>query len=316
MKTKVMLCSILLAVFGFTAYSLTVGVNLPWVRYGWDVGENPWNKGRGDGFATHRNELDAKLKIAHENHLEVVRGFLFADCRTGIQKKDERLILDEYALPDIRAFLEAVKENKSQESMPVLFDWTIADGEAVGPNSLGEHPEYILDPKQRRQILELLVPVFVLFSEYKEQIRSIDLFNEPEHAKVLMQSWNGQVQMYAFLSELSEMLKKYAPEVKVTIGTASADSMLYRWNSVPQDEYQFHYYFSPEFRMPPVFQFNALNQQVLIGEFECRNVGFQLDWAKRSGYPLVMFWSLSGHDKYWVDLEGVRKWKEKNYPAD
>src|SRR6185503_14300785 len=85
-----------------------VGVNLPWIGYGTDVGASRWFPAGGLAQQTEaRDRLDRAFAAIARDGISIVRMFLLCDARSGVRFDDNGfpLGLDESFFPDTDALL-------------------------------------------------------------------------------------------------------------------------------------------------------------------------------------------------------------------
>ena len=190
------------------------GVNLPWVRYGWDLGVNPWGGAPG-GFASNSAALEEDFAYLRTNGVKMCRVFLFCDFRTGLAYDGEDYILgvDEYVFADMRTVLDVAASNSIQ-LIPVLMDYTIADGvQWEGPNKVGEHPEFITNGVRRAQLIDNVIRPFVREFGTNDTIYAWDIINEPRLASAV-----SQAQMQAFVEACATAIAGELPGAAVCFG--------------------------------------------------------------------------------------------------
>ena len=105
-----------------------VGVNLPWIGYGTDVGASLWFPNGGlSRQPAALDRLDRTLAAIAHDGISVVRVFLLCDARSGVRfDSDEFPVgVDEAVLPDINALLAAARRHHVG-LIPVLLDFICA----------------------------------------------------------------------------------------------------------------------------------------------------------------------------------------------
>ncbi|GEM_PF-1013134 len=265
------------------------GVNLPWINYGWDVGRHPWN-GKHGGFATNRSRLFEDFSLLAKHQVKVVRVFIFCDLRSGFffNLQGEPVALDNYVMTDFQTLLD-VASSTGLKLIPVLFDYTIADGrESENGIKVGEYPSFLEDPIRRRKLLAVLAPFFHRFGQHPG-ILAWDIFNEPDNIVLV-----SEADIDCFLTETVSFLKKLAPKAAVTIGGKNIESFS-RWKYLPVDFLQFHHFSSSE-NLPRIDRRKQVflpALPVLIGECSPSTVVSQLQAAWEAGYEGCLFWSLN-----------------------
>ncbi|MEK7992659.1 MAG: cellulase family glycosylhydrolase, partial [Planctomycetota bacterium] len=262
------------------------GANLPWVNYGYDIGND------GMGFSTNAANLAALNAELAKWQGDYVRIFLFTDLRSGI-------IFDVNGVPtgftdkvyaDMQALLAAAAAN-NVKLMPVLFDYLLADGDTVG-GGLGEHADLITDPTKRAALVSLFVNFMQTFGN-DPSIYAWDIMNEPEFADgagvniSLLQDFVG-----AFIA----MIHAEAPGSLVTVGSRNWSDMIQYWTGLGLDIYQFHYYDEMAGTNPLNHMFTQAElallagKPVIAGELGSTDITNKLNILLQYGYNGGFFW--------------------------
>ncbi|MFN4226853.1 MAG: hypothetical protein ACK4F0_01760 [Candidatus Ratteibacteria bacterium] len=286
-----------------TDFVFNSGINLPWINYGWDIGRNPW-EGKHGGFSSNKLILIEKFNFFKKIGAKVVRVFLFCDLRSGVifnEKGD--FIFDNYVYKDFSTLIE-VAESTDMKILPVIFDYTIADGiyEENGIK-VGEHSEIFNDINLQKKLLFLFADFFKKI-DTKNLIYGWDIINEPEHLRI------ESSKIENFISEFIKLIKKYRKKEKVTVGALSR-IYLSNYKKFNLDFYQFHYYDSFENNVCLDYHFYELllEKPVILGEIEASDIINKLTTIWKNGYKGVLIWPdekfLSDGWKFfkvWIDV--------------
>ncbi|MCS7180294.1 MAG: hypothetical protein NZ891_02960, partial [bacterium] len=267
-----------------TDFVINSGINLPWLNYGWDIGRNPWNKEHG-GFSSNKEVLFQKFKFFKEIGVNIVRVFLFCDLRSGIILDEKgKYVFDKYVYKDFGALID-VAEKTNIKILPVLFDYTIADGVIEENNiKVGEYPEIFYDIDQQIKLVKLFEEFFKKV-DTKNLIYGWDIINEPENLKI------EDEKVEKFILSFINLLRKYRKKEKITIGSISR-IYLNNYRKFNIDFYQFHYYDSFEnMSFLDYHNYNLLlDKPVIIGELESSNIMKKLTKLWENGYKGVLIW--------------------------
>ena len=272
-----------------TDFSKYSGVNLPWINYGWDVGRNPWGMEHG-GFSSNRNRLLEDFSFLRDNGVKVVRLFIFCDLRSGILFNQSGIPLkfDTFVEEDFNVLVDTAKKT-GLLLIPVLFDYTIADGVNIeGVTRVGEFPELFTDPVKQKDLLKIFGAFFRKFASHPA-IFAWDIINEPEHIESV-----SEKNMYEFVSGFVKLIHKYATEAKITVGLLNRNNVN-RWVNFDLDIYQFHYFDSFDSLFPlnfPVVNL-GVDKPVIAGELETTDIHNKLTILWNNGYKGGLFWALN-----------------------
>jgi hypothetical protein len=283
-----------------------VGVNLPWVRYGTDVGASLWFP---DGGLSRQpaalERLDRTLASIARDGVSVVRVFLLCDARSGVRFDAHGfpLGIDEAVLPDVDAMLTAARRHHVG-LMPVLLDFllcgapTIVDGVQLGGRS-----RIIADRDAGAAFIDrVLRPIVERFGR-DDAVIAWDVFNEPEWC-LRGRPWPGRTAvsfdaLQRFLGETVSCVQRSARQ-PVTVGCAGT----WRLDLVTPlglDFYQVHWYdrFGWSALARPVAELGLQDRPVILGEFAGRGhrIADVLDAAKRAGYEGALVWSVLAEDE-------------------
>ncbi len=261
------------------------GVNLPWINYGWDIGRNPWEENNHGGFSSNKRVLLEKFIFFKNMGANVIRVFLFCDLRSGvIFDKFGNCIFDEYVYKDFNSLIEVAKETNIK-ILPVIFDYTIADGvSSENGIPVGEHPEIFENEDIQKKLLKLFEGFFKKI-DTKNVIYGWDIINEPEHLKIERKKVDD------FIFSFIKLIRKYRKKENITVGALSG-IYLPHYKKFNLDFYQFHHYdsfqniFSLENHLYNLF----LDRPVIVGELEPGDLINKLTKIWENGYNGVLIW--------------------------
>lgn len=287
---------------------VAVGANLPWLDYGQDIGASAWRPDGGLAVPVRRERLRRELGRLAASGARLVRLWLLGDGRAGLalDSAGQPLGLDDRALPDLEAALDALRE-AGLRAMPVLIDYLwFAPVRHVGGVQLGGRRELVRDPGRRARLLELVLGPLVARCSRAAEVAAFDLVNEPEWATLGVGTLDPRAsisrrEMRSFLGELATSVHARAPQ-PVCVGLASA-----RWRSLldglPLDFEQVHWYESLDGVTElarPVAPPAAGRRAPLLGEFPTRGAslppGRIVEIALDAGYSGALAWSALATD--------------------
>lgn len=284
-----------------------LGANLPWVRYGADVGRNAWHPE--GGIAAHPDpaRLLQLLLVLREHGVRCVRWFLLCDGRSGIRFGADGTPrgLDATACRDLDAILRLV-DRAGLRLLPVLLDFHwCRPARRLNGVTLGGHRTTISHPGRRAALVSaVLAPLAARYGR-EPLVYAWDLFNEPEWATFGLGTWQPLASvmpgsMRRFLRDATTAVHAVARQA-VTVGSASA-----RWldlvRGLDLDLYQVHWYEPLEARAPLARPVRALgcDRPVLLGEFPTagttRAPEAIVATARDAGYAGAFFWSVLADD--------------------
>ncbi len=302
-----------------------VGINYPWIHYGWDIGKTPYGGRRSCGFSWHEMRLDVDFAALREAGVDLVRVFLLGDLRTGVILDDAGAVsgLDECVGSDLASLIDAAKKHEISV-MPVLIDFLAADGvkdRELGPGEdmvwlEGEHPELLVDARKRRSLLDNAIrPLVRAVAQLQEQygnIHSIDIANEIGNAKAVVKPDQFD-QIKEFVRACARVIETEAPGIPATLGTRDRSDLVRYWRDIDLGLRQFHFYddFGEE---GLVLDYPAaclgFEEDVLAGEVDpTGDVAAKVETIRRNGYRGVLFWSLHERDGFRIDLDAIKEWK-------
>lgn len=289
------------------AYS---GTNLSWdaneMVYGYDL--KFWGGQSADNASLQK--LDQSLSRLSAAGVQTIRVFTFCDLRAGIRFDIDNMPIgfENYVETGFRRLLEKA-DKYGIKVIPVLFDFTIADGKLI--DGTGEHPDLFTSETKMAAFLKLFEEFVTIFKDDK-RIAMIEILNEPEGIS------NVDFEYVAkFLKNFIDLVNRIT-DIPVTIGFRSFDNTTNEIND-NVDFIQFHLY--PDRDNPEWFSANLeeffkkakeLNKPVLLGEIGARTENEflkVLELSKKYNIP-VMFWigKHNGEDvKFYREL--FKNWK-------
>ena len=284
-----------------------LGINYPWLNYGWDFGDPPPGWAGADVAAwraKNRRDIVADLLQFAELGLFAVRWFVLADgTNYGFGAEAPQLVNDRWRaqpLPASHAFhpqlfedfvflLETCSDLKIQ-FVPVLLDFHWAfPGEAV-PNTpvvKGGRADLIIDEHKRGAFFDTtLEPLLDLSEKYRETIYAWELINEPEWATNPRNIAPSQIPADDKQTVPLEVMRDFIADgirrinarnaFRSTIGFAHRET-IDEWDSAALGVtlHQFHYYAQNKSKLPPhVF---SDEYPCFVGEFASAH---ERDWPE------------------------------------
>ena len=290
-----------------------VGVNLPWIGYGTDVGASAWYPAGGlSAQPAALDLLDQTFAALAVDGVSIVRTFLLCDARSGVRFDGDGVPtgLDEAVLPDMDTLLAAARRHNVR-LMPVLLDFHLCKPPRIVDGvQLGGRSQLLTDPDTRMAFVDLVLRPIVERYGHDETIAAWDVMNEPEWCLGIGPLRRRGVAFDAlqeFLGRAIQCVRDFARQ-PVTIGCAGT-ARLDLVRPLGLDFYQIHWYekFGWAALQRPVADLGLGDRAVILGEFPGRSpfVVDVLDAAKRAGYSGALVWSvLAGDDQsaYPVDL--------------
>lgn len=284
--------------------ALSLGVNLPWKRYGCDFGTNAWRLG---GLSVHDNAAVRRvLRTARDSGAEIVRWFMFCDGRAGIDYDAAGLPgrLQSAVFDDIARALDIVGDDDLR-LVPVLFDFHWArPARVVNGVQLGGRAWMLRDPVARHALTVRVVdPVLARFGR-DPRIAMWDLCNEPDW--MAQASWppGARVRRFTLRQWFAELMLhvRGASAHPVTVGLATARG-LSLVKGLHLDVLQVHWYDRHQ-RRAPLEQCPSRPGHppcpVILGEFPSANSERPpaqiLATAHAAGYAGAWGWSLLADD--------------------
>lgn len=283
--------------------AFSLGVNLPWKRYGCDVGTNAWRLG---GLSGHDNAVVRRaLWTARDSGADTVRWFLFCDGRAGIDYDAEGLPLrlQPGVFDDLARMLDMVGE-ASLRLVPVLFDFHWArQPQHLNGVQLGGRAWILRDPVARHRLTVSVVDPVLARLGHDPRIAMWDLCNEPDW--MTRPSWPpgtrvSRSTLRHWFAELVLHIRR-ASAHPVTVGLATARG-LRLVKGLGLDVLQVHWYDKHQ-RKAPLEHCPTLPGQpcpVILGEFPSANSARPpatiLATARAAGYAGAWGWSLLAQD--------------------
>lgn len=281
-----------------------VGVNLPWVGYGTDIGASAWFPAGGlSAQADARALLTGTFARLERDGISLVRTFLLCDARSGVRFDDDGVPtgLDDFVFPDLDALAACARRHHVQ-LIPVLLDFHLCKpARMTGGVQLGGRSRVITDPVARAAFVDLVVRPIVERYREEQAIVAWDVMNEPEWCLDIDPGGDETPVTFDALQQfLDQAVRSIQVSTRqpVTIGCAHTRRLdLVR--PLGLDFYQVHWYERFGWRAieRPVVDLD-LDRPVLLGEFPGRSalVVDVLDRAKSSGYEGALVWSVLSDD--------------------
>jgi hypothetical protein len=295
-----------------------IGVNLPWVSYGTDVGSSAWYP---DGGLSRQpaqlEKLNATFETLSRDGISIVRAFLLCDARSGVVFDRDGVPegLDHAVFPDIDAIVAAARRHRIA-LMPVLLDFLLCGAaRIVNGVQTGGRSRLITDPDARAATIDrVLLPIAHRYAD-EDAIVAWDVINEPEWCLGRRGPLSRQPPipfdtLQRFLSDAVNAIKATARQ-PVTIGCAGTWKLeLVR--PLGLDFYQIHWYdrFGWKALVRPVSELRLSDRPVILGEFAGRSTRLPdvLDAAKGAGYEGALVWSVLADDPHSAYPPGFSSW--------
>lgn len=284
-----------------------VGVNLPWVGYGTDVGACLWFPDGGlSAQPAAMERLDRTLGALARDGVIAVRTFLLCDARSGVvfDGSGRPIGLDDAVTSDVDVLVAAARRH-GVGLMPVLLDFHLcAAAQVVNGVQLGGRSHLIVDAAARAALIDRVLRPLVERYGDDSTVIAWDVLNEPEwcltdarHFKRTAVPFDA---LQRFLGEAVAAVHESARQ-PVTIGCAGT----WRLDLVTPldlDFYQVHWYdrFGWTALARPVSELGLGDRPVILGEFAGRGVRLPevLAAAKAAGYEGALVWSALAEDPY------------------
>ena len=296
-----------------------VGVNLPWVGYGTDVGASVWYPQGGlSAQPAALEQLDNTLGALARDGISIVRLFLICDARSGVRfDRDRPIGVDQAVFPDIDALLASARRHHIQ-LMPVLLDFLLCRAaHVVNGVQIGGRSRLVTDPNARAALIDrVLGPIVERYGD-DETIVAWDVFNEPEWCLegggLSRQAAVPFDALQRFLGGAVDGIRRFARQ-PVTIGCAGT----WRLDLVRPlglDFYQIHWYkrFGWAALTQPVAELGLGDRPVILGEFAGRStrIADVLEAAKRAGYEGALVWSVLADDDQSAYPTDLAEWTSR-----
>ena len=160
-----------------------VGANLPWIRYGTDVGTSAWCPTGGLSAQPAAVELlDRTFAALAGDHVSIVRTFLLCDARSGVcfDGAGNPTGLDQAVFRDFDTLL-AVARRHHILVMPVLLDFHLCTpARIVAGVQVGGRARLLTDTDARLALVDLVLRPIVERYGADAAIVAWDVMNEPE----------------------------------------------------------------------------------------------------------------------------------------
>jgi len=166
-----------------------LGANLPWIRYGLDIGASPATPEGGlHADAEAASLLDEALGRLRSDGVEQARVFLFCDGRAGLRFHPDGTPqgLDASVFSDVDVLLAAAERHRIGLLL-VLFDaGLVAPPSSIDGVRCGGHADALAEPAKREALLEQVVEPLLRRYATHPAIDAWDIFDEPECATLGM----------------------------------------------------------------------------------------------------------------------------------
>ena len=294
-----------------------VGVNLPWVGYGTDIGASLWFPGGGLSRQPEALErLDRTLAAIAVDGMSVARVFLLCDARSGVRFDGAGIPagIDDAVFPDLDALLAAARRHRVG-LMPVLLDFHLcAPRKMVNGVQLGGRSRLIANRHAGTALIDRVLRPIVERCGSDDAVIAWDVINEPEWClrggPLFGRKGVSFEGMQRFLGEAVQCVQRAARQ-PVTIGCAGT----WRLDLVRPlglDFYQVHWY--ERFGWPalarPVADLGLGDRPVILGEFAGRGARLTdvLDTAKQAGYEGALVWAVLADDEHAAYPPALAAW--------
>jgi hypothetical protein len=283
-----------------------VGVNLPWIGYGTDIGASRWFPFGGlDRQPQALERLNRTLAAVALDGVPFVRVFLLCDARSGVRFDEHGapLGLDESVLPDIDALIAAARRHRVH-LMPVLVDFHLCrPSKVVDGVQIGGRSRLITNPGARAAFIDLVVRPIVERYGDDDTIAAWDVMNEPEwclRGGLFQKTAVSFDALQRFLAGAVACVRQAARQ-PVTVGCAGTRRLdLVR--PIDLDFYQVHWYgrFGWDALVQPVEELGLGDRPVILGEFAGRgtDIAAVLSAARAAGYEGALVWSMLATDEH------------------
>ena len=293
-----------------------VGVNLPWIGYGTDVGASGWFPGGGlSRQSAALDLLDQALAALARDGISVARVFLLCDARSGVLFAGDGVPtgIDDCVPPDVDALLATARRHRVGV-IPVLLDFHVCGvARMVNGVQLGGRSGLIADALARTAFIDRVVHPIVERYGDDETVIAWDIMNEPEwclRGGLFRRTAVSFEALQRFLGEAVECVQRSAHQ-PVTIGCAGT----WRLDLVRPlglDFYQVHWYdrFGWAALARPVTELGLGDRPVILGEFAGRSTRIVdvLQAARQAGYEGALVWSALADDEHSAYPPAMTEW--------
>lgn len=275
-----------------------IGVNYPWPPDCRGEGIYPvipgqcWDaNGKQGGLELVREQIEKDFAMYARNKIALVRVWLMCDLRRGLIKDAQgNSILDKNCWKKDLGILLSAAEKAGIEIIPVLLDFTLADGsvrERLGV--VGEELRILTDPAARKAFLKSVAPLIDELCKSKA-VRYIDLWNEPGQMLVPMDAVRDT------LCGLAALIDKRKP---ITVGVRNSVELSWWTARVPIDVPTFHWFAKMEGNCYPKAWApkDVDRSRTIATEVEAtRGVAATLTELYKAGFKGCLFWSAYAND--------------------
>jgi hypothetical protein len=290
-----------------------VGVNYPWVDYGYDFGglghveDSPTNI---SGLCDYKEDLERDFKMFKESGITLVRIFIFCDLRNSMKNdfSDKKIFFGASVLENLDILFSTAKKNNIKLIL-VLFDFHMAKYDSTS--------SFFSDSKKSKAVIASLKKLFKEISKYKDSIYAIEPMNEPDQAFFqFIRTRNDGDRLCKFLADVAVASHETLPAIPVTLGISNRRDLMNNWYWFPHNILQYHFYSMSEryLFLPFDYPANVVSRTnpVILGEVEPVDIFNRISIAKKNGYGAILFWSHKAKDGYKIDLNEIKRWTEKN----
>ncbi len=292
---------------------LLVGINYPWINYGWDFGDPPpgWTGGKpvAEWRARQRQDIVADLLQFASMGLFAVRWFVLADgTNYGFGPAAPQLVYGRWraeVLPaahpfhqqlfDDFAFVLETCADLKLKFVPALLDfhWSFPGEPVTGTPVVKQgRASIVIDPAKREAFFDrVLEPLLDISEKYQDTIYAWELINEPEWCtnprnlapSPIPADDKQQVPQEIMRDFIAEGVRRINSRnaFRSTIGFAHHETLA-EWDSpgLGVSLHQFHYYAQNKRKLPEHSYANEY--PCFIGEFAS---AIERDWPelKRQG---------------------------------
>ncbi len=301
---------------GSGGFLSNIGVNLPWINYGLDIGKDPNLEHIGFSSEEGRRALDERFGAFEKAGVKMTRVFLFGNFAPGITyDRDGRMIFGPKVYEDMDALLEEAAGHGIRV-IPVILNHDLTDGVAGGQ---GEQAHWFKDPHQRGMLLVLLKGFIARYAD-NPNIAMWDVMNEPRVVKDARESRQADVVDFTTLRRFVLNMADYIHSRggRVSVSCIGANDFRDNWKDMQSrfDEIDMHFYgTSKELAALPAAA-DLSSRPVRIGEIGIRNAAGSpvsltsqnmqriFAFLKSKGYTGVTFWQ---DGNYMINLDGLNQ---------